>query len=259
MPTPPARETPTQSRTASSAVHGDADPTPSGAGFDTQRSGDPTVRSAEHPEPTPPRRPPTRRSVVTTWRRLAVWMHILTSVGWMTCAIVLFALLVPALSGDAAWAITAAHHIDTQLLAALANASAATGIVLALATPWGLTLHRWVLVKLVITVVQLVAGIVLLSAALNTAAETLEVSFPLVAGTALMAAAIAFQAWLSVAKPGRRRGTRKPPTAPAWVFATAVLAPLLDATLGLVLGFPSPLFAILAIALAATARIQARP
>ncbi len=200
---------------------------------------------------------PTRRAAVTTWRRLAVWMHVLTSVGWMTCAVALFALLAPALSGEAPWAVTAAHHLDTRLLAPLANASAATGIVLALATPWGLTLHRWVLAKFVITVVQLAAGIVLLSAALNTAAQTLDVTVPLVAGTALMATAIAFQAWLSVAKPGGRRGPRKPPTAPAWVFATAVIAPVLDIALGLALGFPSPLFALLAIALAAAARARA--
>jgi hypothetical protein len=186
-------------------------------------------------------------------------MHVLTSVGWMTCAIALFALLVPALSGEAAWAVTAAHHLDTRLLAPLANASAATGIVLALATPWGLTLHRWVLTKFVITLVQLVAGIVLLSAALDTAASTLEVSFPLVGGTAFMAAAIAFQAWLSVAKPGGRRRSRRLPTAPAWVFATAVAAPVLDIALGLVLGFPSPLFALLAVALAVAARVHATP
>lgn len=199
-------------------------------------------------------RPSARRATVTTWRKLAVWMHVLTSVGWVTCAVVLFALLVPALSGGADWAVTAAHHLDTRVLAPLANASVATGVVLGLATPWGLTLHRWVLAKLMISAVQLVAGITLLSAALNTAAETLAVSFPLVAGTALMASAIAFQAWLSVAKPGGRRAGRKPATAPAWVFATAVLAPVADIALGLVLGFPSPLVALLAIALAAGSR-----
>lgn len=63
----------------------------------------------------------------------------------------------------------------------------------------------------------------------------------LAAGTALMASALAFQAWLSVAKPwGKVRSGVKLPTAPTWVFVAAVLAPLTDITVGLLLGYPLP-------------------
>jgi hypothetical protein len=196
-----------------------------------------------------------------TWRRLAVWVHVLSSVGWMTCALALFALLVPALRGGAPWAVEAAHHLDTQVLAPLANTSAATGLVLSLGTAWGLAVHRWVLAKLVITLVQLYLGIFVLSAALDTAADTLRVSPALVVGTALMAGAIAVQAWLSVAKPGGRTrwGTRggRPvtlPTAPPWVFALVVAAPVVDVTLGLLLGNPAPVCSLTAVVVAAVVR-----
>ena len=204
------------------------------------------------------------RGPARTWRRLAVWVHLLSSVGWMTCALALFALLVPAVRGGAPWAVEAAHHLDTQLLAPLANTSAATGLVLSLGTAWGLAVHRWVLTKLVITLVQLYLGIFVLSGALNTAADTLRVSPALVVGTALMAGAIAVQAWLSVAKPGGRTrwGTRggRPvtlPTAPPWVFALVVAAPVVDVTLGLLLGFPSPLCSLAAVVVAAVVRRRA--
>jgi hypothetical protein len=188
-------------------------------------------------------------------------MHVLSSVGWMTCALALFALLVPALRGGAPWAVEAAHHLDTHLLAPLANTSAATGLVLSLGTAWGLAVHRWVLTKLVITLVQLYLGIFVLSGALNTAADTLRVSPVLVVGTALMAGAIAVQAWLSVAKPGGRTrwGTRdgRPvtlPTAPSWVFALVVAAPVVDVPLGLLLGFPTPVCSLAAVVVAAVVR-----
>lgn len=179
---------------------------------------------------------------VRPWRQLTVWMHVLTSVGWMTCALVLFVFLVTGEPGPA-------HTVDTVLLAPLANASAFTGLVLALGTAWGLVLHRWVLAKFLITVVQLYCGIFLLSGALNTAAEQGGIPVLLVPGTALMASAIAVQAWLSIAKPGSRtrwgtdRATGrpvKPPTAPGWVFVLGVTAPITDTALTVVLGFPSP-------------------
>ncbi|MGH3566083.1 MAG: hypothetical protein ACRDRH_08640 [Pseudonocardia sp.] len=55
----------------------------------------------------------------------------------------------------------------------LANASASTGLMLSLGTAWGLTHHRWVLVKFIITFVQFNLGIFLLPGALDeTAAAT---------------------------------------------------------------------------------------
>ena len=59
------------------------------------------------------------------WRQLTVWLHVLTSVGWMSLALVLLALLVLARvdGGPTALAATAmADHLDITLLAPLANA-----------------------------------------------------------------------------------------------------------------------------------------
>jgi hypothetical protein len=126
----------------------------------------------------------------------------------MALALALLALLALAVTTDdqgvAAAATAMAHHLDTVLLAPLANASASTGLMLSLGTAWGLTQHRWVLAKFAITLVQLYAGIFLLSGALGAAAEGRSAPLALVVGTAAMAGAIGFQAWLSVAKPGSR-------------------------------------------------------
>lgn len=191
------------------------------------------------------------------WRQLTVWMHVLTSVGWMSSALVLFVLLLRGQPG-------AAHVIDVALLAPLANGAAFTGLVLACGTAWGLVLHRWVLIKFAITVVQLWAGIFLLSGALTaTAGESGAAPLLLLAGTVVMASAIAFQAWLSVAKPGPRtrwgtdRATGRPvrpPTAPGWVFVLGPTAPVADLALTAVLGFPSPFVQVIALVVVVSAR-----
>jgi hypothetical protein len=195
-------------------------------------------------------------------RQLTVWLHVVTSVGWMALALTLFALMRLALTGtpdETVAAATIAHYMDGVLLAPLANASAATGLLLGLGTAWGLTQHRWVLIKLLITLVQLYLGIFVLSPALSALASTgTAPPLPLVVGTAAMAGAIAFQAWLSVAKPGgRTRRTGRPvklPVAAPWVFAAAVLAPLTDIAVGTAVGFPTPLLSLLTVAVAAEVR-----
>ncbi len=182
-----------------------------------------------------------------------MWLHVITSVGWMAQALVLFALLATSFtSADPAVRIGAtsmAHVIDMRLLAPFANAAAFTGFMLAASTAWGFFRNWWVLAKFAITLVQLYAGIFILSAALQRSVEAAAAGqptppLPQLVGTALMASAIAFQAWLSIAKPWRRTpwaAGPKPPTAPNWIFATAVAAPLIDIATGLALGFPSPL------------------
>ncbi|OXM49836.1 hypothetical protein [Amycolatopsis alba] len=184
-----------------------------------------------------------------TWRQLTVWLHVITSVGWMGQALALFTLLaISRTTEDDAIRVAAtsmAHEIDSLLLAPLANASAFTGFMLAAATAWGFARHWWVLAKFAITLVQLYAGIFLLSGALQDSVVAARVGEPapvaLVAGTALMASALAFQAWLSVAKPwGKVRTGPKLPVAPTWMFVAAVAAPLIDITVGLLLGYPLP-------------------
>ncbi|MEB3365906.1 hypothetical protein [Saccharopolyspora mangrovi] len=191
------------------------------------------------------------------WRQALVWLHVVTSVGWMAQALVLFTLLSvsfgSAQAGVRVSATTMAHVVDTTLLAPAANAAAFTGFVLAAATPWGFFRNWWVLVKFGITVAQLYAGIFILSAALQASVVSAEAGRPTppvlqLVGTALMASAIAFQAWLSVAKPWRRTpwaSVRKIPAASDRVFAAAVFAPVADIALGLAVGFPAPLFELI--------------
>jgi len=203
------------------------------------------------------------------WRQLTVWLHVVASVGWMTLALVLFVLLSLALTADAgptaAAATAVAHHLDVVLLAPLANTSAATGLVLSLGTPWGLAQHRWVVTKTVITLVQLYVGIFVLSGALDSAAEAGTGAPPLalVVATVAMAGAVAFQAWLSVAKPGGRtrwardrrgRAGARLPVAARWVFVAAVAAPLVDIAVGTAVGFPLPVLSLLSVVVAAEAR-----
>lgn len=185
-----------------------------------------------------------------TWRQLLVWLHVLTSLAWMSTALGLVVLF--ALSRDdparAAAAVDMAHVLDMTLLAPAANASAVTGVLLALATRWGLLRHRWVAAKFAITLVQLYVGIGILSVQLR-AVDAGDAPAPgwMAAAAACMVGALAFQAWLSIAKPWSTLGIAPrpaPPTAgPGW-FAAGVLATVGDLVLSQVLGFPSPVFAV---------------
>ena len=207
---------------------------------------------------------------VRRWRQLVVWLHVVTSVGWMALALVLFVLLVTSRTTQspavAVSATSMAQLLDGRLLAPLANASAFTGFMLAAATPWGFFRHWWVLVKFVITLVQLYLGIFILSgvladtasAARSAAAEGAALAvtgagpaLPVATGSALMAGAIAFQAWVSIAKPWST--TRWMPadrrqvsagTAPRWVFVATVVGVAADLTVATVLGHPAPLISL---------------
>jgi uncharacterized membrane protein len=203
-----------------------------------------------------------------TWRQLTVWLHAVSSIGWMALALSLVALLVHAVTHpqDAAAATAMAHVLDADLLAPLANASASTGIVLSLGTAWGLAQHWWVLTKFAITLVQLYAGIFLLSDALDQTAATAAPGPALIGGTIAMASALGFQAWLSVVKPwprtrwAKRRGNGRAtrlPTAPAGLFAVAVIGPLVDIAVGAVVGFPLPVLASASVIAAVVVRRRA--
>ncbi|NLU78641.1 hypothetical protein HCA58_09665 [Micromonospora sp. HNM0581] len=197
---------------------------------------------------------------VKRWRQLTVWLHVITSVGWMAQALTICVLLTTSLTTDdrgvAIGSTEAAELLDMRLLAPMANASAFTGFMLAAATPWGFFRHWWVLTKFAVTLVQLYLGIFVLSDALqaSTAAAVAGTTGPTLAlafGSACMAGAIAFQAWLSVAKPwsttrlavGRGRA-RAPRTAPVWVFVTTVCGGIFDIAVALLLGHPAPLLSL---------------
>ncbi len=195
-------------------------------------------------------------------RNLLVWLHVVTSVGWMGQALALFALNVFALSaGDTATrlsALTMAEMLDEEVLLYLANAAAFTGLMLSALTPWGYFRYWWVLGKFVITISQLYAGIFVLSPNLTASAHAAATGQDrpagvLAVGSLLMASAIAFQAWLSVAKPWRRTPwadspgkPKRPPSGPSWMFTFSAIVPVFEYLLGRhVLGHPFPVLSLL--------------
>ncbi|MEU0531672.1 hypothetical protein [Amycolatopsis tolypomycina] len=170
------------------------------------------------------------------WRQAVVWLHVVSSVAWMSQALALVVLM-------SSGAPAMAERLDSVLLAPMANVSAFTGLLLAGATAWGYFRHWWVLTKFALTLAQLYAGIFLLSRALRASADTSVVAWQQVAGASLMASALAFQAWLSVAKPGKKTPwspSAKPPAAPTWVFVAGIAAPVVDVAAGITLGYPLP-------------------
>ncbi|MDQ7805264.1 hypothetical protein Q5425_16075 [Amycolatopsis sp. A133] len=179
------------------------------------------------------------------WRQAVVWLHVVSSVAWMSQALALVVLMSLAATrpAQAGAATSMAARLDSVLLAPMANVSAFTGLLLAGATAWGYFRHWWVLTKFVLTLAQLYAGIFLLSPALHAAVASGVVPWLQIAGTSLMVTALAFQAWLSVAKPGKKTSwspAAKPPTAPTWVFVAAIGAPAVDVAAGITLGYPLP-------------------
>ncbi|MGW4369461.1 hypothetical protein ACWEKT_27835 [Nocardia takedensis] len=185
-------------------------------------------------------------------RQFLLWLHILSSVGWMSQAMALTVLLV---QRDAA-GTAAAHLLDTTILVASANCSAASGFLLSATTPYGFFLHRWVLVKFVITVAQLVIGIFVLSPWLNAAGA--DPRPQLIVMTVVMASLIAFQGLLSVVKPwGRvpRRPTRAP-VPPVPVIVAAPFALVADLVMFATTGRPTPIFALLTLIVVLVARAR---
>ncbi|WP_424187521.1 hypothetical protein ACOBQX_06885 [Actinokineospora sp. G85] len=202
------------------------------------------------------------------WRRLLVWLHVLTSVSWMAQALALLVLLATAEAADdpavRVAATTMAERLDMVLLAAMANTSAMTGIVLSASTAWGFFRHRWVLAKFAITLIQLYIGIFVLSGNLSDAVAAARTGSAspsgILVGPAVMAAAIAFQAWLSVAKPWGRGPTGdrpRPATAPTWVFVLACAAVVGEVTITAVIGNPMPLLSLVTVLVAVGRRAAA--
>jgi hypothetical protein len=88
-------------------------------------------------------------------RKLALTAHVTVSVGWLGAAAGVLALGVTGLIAEEARTATAAY-LGTEVIwrwviVPLSLLALATGIIQALATPWGLLRHHWVLTKLVLT------------------------------------------------------------------------------------------------------------
>ncbi|MEU4744710.1 hypothetical protein AB0G02_30200, partial [Actinosynnema sp. NPDC023658] len=179
-------------------------------------------------------------------RKLLVWVHVVSSTGWMSMALALFVVVDHALSApERRSAFEAAELLDVQVLQFMATTSAFSGLMLSGLTAWGYFRHWWVLAKFVITFSQLYVGIFVLSPNLHPGGSPLLMRV----GSLLMASALACQVWLSVAKPFNRTpwaARTKPRTAPPWGFALCLAVPALDYALGrLLLGGSLPAVSLL--------------
>ncbi|GGM78081.1 hypothetical protein GCM10011609_12310 [Lentzea pudingi] len=183
-------------------------------------------------------------------RTLLVWLHVVTSVGWLSQAVALLALVLYGMRSGDRTAFEMARYLDHSVLAIMANTSAFTGFMLSATTPWGYFRHWWVLAKFVITIVQLYIGIFILSDNLQAAVNG-HVNVWMPVGTALMISAIAFQAWLSVAKPWRRTPWADPkvklPTASTVTFIAALVIPVIDFAISLWQGNPMPMLMLITV------------
>lgn len=89
-------------------------------------------------------------------RKVALVVHVATSVGWLGAVVAFFALAAAGLTRDddavARGAYIACSVITWLVIVPLAFASLASGVVQGLGTPWGLFRHWWVVIKLVLTI-----------------------------------------------------------------------------------------------------------
>lgn len=159
----------------------------------------------------PTRKPRARWPVGRRTRKAMVVVHIVVSLGWMGAGAANVVLALTALLGD-----QTLHHacyrfiqqIDTFLVIPAAFTALITGIALGLATPWGVLRYWWVLLKLIITTVVIVAstfGIgvwVELSIEATRGGGTSPYALPIVVGALANIAAFLIMTWLSVVKPG---------------------------------------------------------
>ncbi|MFP5021512.1 DUF2269 family protein [Pseudonocardia phyllosphaerae] len=147
-------------------------------------------------------------------RQWLVFAHVAVSVGWMGAGAANVVLASAALAADPVTAAAAYRFVDVidwWLVIPAAFASLVTGIVVAVASPWGLARYWWVLTKLVLTIVVIVwstfgVGVwVEQSIAAYAGGDTASpVGTALVIGAGTNLAAFLFMTWASVATPWGR-------------------------------------------------------
>jgi predicted integral membrane protein DUF2269 len=144
-------------------------------------------------------------------RRMVLLVHLAGSLGWFGADVVLGVLAVTGFVSDdparVAACYTALHVFAVPVLVSLGLVSLASGLLLGLASRWGVVRTRWVLVKLVINLVLVALVPVLLQPRLAEVAEQarqvdpglaerlgripLDLLFPaFVSGTALLVASV---------------------------------------------------------------------
>jgi hypothetical protein len=88
-------------------------------------------------------------------RRLALLLHLTTSIGWLGAVAAFLVLAITGVASDKLQLVRAAYVAMSltvsYVIVPLALASLLTGIISALGTKWGLARYYWVLVKLALT------------------------------------------------------------------------------------------------------------
>ena len=162
-------------------------------------------------------------------RQLLVFLHVTTSLGWLGAGAANVVLAVTASTTSATEVRRVSYalidRIDVALVIPLAFATLAGGVLVSLATPWGLLRFWWVLVKLVLTLAVIVfstfgVGVWLYqSIDASAAGGASPVAHRLVAGAGANVVAFVVMSYVSFAKPwgrtpwrraGERRALRRP-------------------------------------------------
>ena len=196
---------------------------------------------------TPTTTPARRRATTPTrrWRRAMLVLLQVAAGGWITAAATEAILGAHALgssdTGLRRAAVTMSQFIDDEVLVPCALAVTYTGIMLALLTPWGLVRHKWIAVKLTITIVGLIFGTVWLGGWLADAVRATDTGelgpiVPEIIGGWILVAFLVFTLWIGVTKPwGQLNKHHRKPNAEQrqWIWVLALLVPILDTVLGL--------------------------
>ena len=177
-----------------------------------------------------PTAPAVRLRLVRSTRRVVLLVQLTASLGWFGADVVLGVLAVTGFVSDdparVAACYTALHVFAVPVLLALGLGSLGSGLLLGLASRWGVVRTTWVLVKLVINLVLVALVPVLLQPRLAEVARQarqvdpglverlgripLDLLFPaVVSGTALLVAAV-LAIWKPWGATRRHRGRPRP-------------------------------------------------
>ncbi|MGW1471442.1 DUF2269 domain-containing protein [Streptomyces olivaceus] len=156
-------------------------------------------------------------------RRGLLVVHVVASASWLGLTLGLLALGATAATTASPTAVEASVRsmklFADWLLLPLALLTLTSGVVLALATQWGLARHRWVFTKFWLTSATTVATVLALRPGVNSAVAAVAAGNVL-AGPVVSLSAYVFMTVISLLKPwgptrrGRRERARRPGARP---------------------------------------------
>lgn len=185
-----------------------------------------TTTTGTRPERARTARPAARARFSPRTRKAILLLHVIGSMTWLGLDVGLLTLGVTGYTTEDPGLVRATYLAmdllgDTVLVPA-ALLALVTGILLGAGTRWGLIRHRWVLTKLVLTIVTVIATFFALRASLHEAAAGVMADPPdpgaagesLLFAPAVSLACYTFMAVVSIFKPwGRTRWGRRATTA----------------------------------------------